>query len=272
MPLTLPTEQWRMFNTNVIANSPGSTGGKATLDAVNNAYNDEVAFLNPDIFGEKAASPTTLLSATKAANTPVIDSKPKVSMPPITVGAAKLTYRGDPTTADLSAPVAPLDTPAPLTMPTYTAPVYDQNRVASLTQQAAAPGVRRLRQAVAEASNQSYANPNVKAMTLRQALEGFGTGLESVMSGAAHTAAAEYDPEFQSKTQESQANFSTDVNKRLADYTNMWTKYMQEMANAERMKELNTSIAAQRELQATNLSAQSSMLDRAAQWKYAASA
>jgi hypothetical protein len=41
-----------------------------------------------------------------------------------------------------------------------------------------------------------YDNPNVKAMTLRQALQGYGAGLESVTGGALGTAAGMYNQEY----------------------------------------------------------------------------
>lgn len=80
-------------------------------------------------------------------------------------------------------------------VPTYERPEYDEGKVQSLTQQHAAPGVRTLREAYQTAAARLPSDPKSR-LTLRDALKGYGTGLESVMGGARKTARAEYGQEY----------------------------------------------------------------------------
>jgi hypothetical protein len=96
-------------------------------------------------------------------------------------------------------------------MPTFTAPEYDEGAIAKKTQKYAAPGIRGLRTAMQETTAQRYDNPNVKRMTLRDALLGYGQGLESVMAGAGKTASAEYAQEYAYKYKEAGMNYATAV-------------------------------------------------------------
>ena len=96
-------------------------------------------------------------------------------------------------------------------MPTFAAPGYDESAIAKKTQKYAAPGVRKLRSAVQESMAKNFDNPNVKSMTLKSALAGYGEGLESVMSGAGRTASAEYAQEYAYKYKESGMNYQTAV-------------------------------------------------------------
>jgi len=76
--------------------------------------------------------------------------------------------------------------------PEYTPPAYNEDEVTSLTQQRAAPGLRSARSAMMRAIGGYYDNPNVKRMTLRDALAGYGMAVENVMGGASNTARGEY--------------------------------------------------------------------------------
>jgi hypothetical protein len=102
--------------------------------------------------------------------------------------------------------------------PTYVAPERDEGRVRSLTQKWAAPGLRNLRQQVGKAMGANYANPNVKRMTLREALAGYGQGIENVMSGAGRSALGEYSQEFAAKEREAIANFGGAEKSAMANY------------------------------------------------------
>ena len=103
----------------------------------------------------------------------------------------------------------------------YVAPEYDEARIATLTQRAAAPGVRTLRMALREttARRGGEYNPNVRAMTLRKALQGYGTGLESIYGGAAKTAGEEYAREYGIETEEAKINYSQAVADRDAIFS-----------------------------------------------------
>jgi len=81
-------------------------------------------------------------------------------------------------------------------LPTYTAPVYDEGAITPLTQQRAAPGLRALRQQISRASGVNYENPNVKRMTLRDALTGYGQGIANVLGAAGQVATSEYNIKY----------------------------------------------------------------------------
>ena len=80
-------------------------------------------------------------------------------------------------------------------------PVYDRERVTALSQEAAAPAIRKLRDQVQTVQGGAYENPNVKALTLRQALQGYGSGLGDIMGSAQGVGAAMYSQEYQPKVQ-----------------------------------------------------------------------
>jgi hypothetical protein len=93
----------------------------------------------------------------------------------------------------------------------YVAPEYDENRVAALAQRKSAAGLRAARQALQQTVGGYYENPNVKRMTLRDALAGYGQSVESVLSGADTTAREEYNLEYGIKADQSKTNHNTDV-------------------------------------------------------------
>lgn len=91
--------------------------------------------------------------------------------------------------------------------PELNLPEYDERKVSALTQKKSASGVRRLRETTQRAMDQSYDNPNVKKMTVRDALAGYGTGLESVMSGASNAAAQQYGQQYSASVNAEMARF-----------------------------------------------------------------
>ena len=121
--------------------------------------------------------------------------------------------------------------------PALNLPAYDEGKVASLTQQYAAPGIRNLRNTVQQVQQGYYENPNVKAQTLRDTLAGYGQGLESVMAGAGKSAVSEYGQEYgaevsgamQTQSLTNQANIASAslANSRvLAQYQDQWQAYL----------------------------------------------
>ena len=87
-------------------------------------------------------------------------------------------------------------------LPTYDAPSWDEAEVGALTQKRAAPGLRAMRQQINRFSGGSFDNPNVKRMTLRDALAGYGAGLSSIMGAAGASAAGEYGNKYGLMAQE----------------------------------------------------------------------
>jgi len=96
-------------------------------------------------------------------------------------------------------------------MPTFEAPLYDEGEITKMAQQNAAPGVRNLRTAVQAVTSRRSDNPNVDRMTLRDALAGYGQGLEEVMSGARQTASAEYANKYAMEYKTAGMNWETAV-------------------------------------------------------------
>ena len=82
-------------------------------------------------------------------------------------------------------------------------PEYDQERISSLSQQYAAPQARTLKETFRAATQPVWGeNPNVRRMTVRDALAGVATGLSGIQAQATQTAAAQYLPEFQTQAEE----------------------------------------------------------------------
>lgn len=116
-------------------------------------------------------------------------------------------------------------------------PDYDQDRVESLAQRVAAPGIRKLRNEVQTVQGGVYDNPNVKSMTLRQALEGYGQGLENIMGGAFQTASGIYNQEYSPQVREAEINYqgnlqremqqnSINAQKEIARYNRTWEAWL----------------------------------------------
>ena len=107
--------------------------------------------------------------------------------------------------------------------PVLEMPEYDEDKVSSLTQKRAAPAIRRLRETTQRATSADFDNPNVKRMTVREALQGYGTGLEGVVAGAGRAATAEYGDQYAASVNASMAKFQAEVNMRSQRY-DTWSK------------------------------------------------
>ena len=105
-------------------------------------------------------------------------------------------------------------------MPTYSAPQWDTGAIDALTQKRAAPGLRAMRNQVNRASGVSYDNPNMKRMTLRDALQGYGQGVESALSSANQSAVNEYGTEFGRRSTDAYNMYQSEANK-----TNAYNQY-----------------------------------------------
>ena len=105
-------------------------------------------------------------------------------------------------------------------------PKFDKRAVRALTQKIAAPATRRLSEGLQTALNVQSDNPNVRRMTLREALQGYGTGLESALSGAGQQARQEHQQEIAQEGQEAQMNWQAQNNAAMQAYNNAFQKYM----------------------------------------------
>lgn len=95
----------------------------------------------------------------------------------------------------------PNASPAPTVMGgSFNAPIYNEKDVAGIQQTLAAPQVRNLREALGAMNVQATDdNPNARRAMLRDALKGFGVGLDSVMGGAYGQALSAYGQKYNSQ-------------------------------------------------------------------------
>jgi len=109
----------------------------------------------------------------------------------------------------------------------FSAPEFNEGRISEIAQRLMAPGVRRLRGEVRRSQNETYDNPNAKRMVMRDALAGYGQGLESVSSGAYRGALSQYNSEYSREYNESMTNFNAAENARGQNFQammNEWSK------------------------------------------------
>ncbi len=135
--------------------------------------------------------------------------------------------------------------------PTYAAPTWDEGAIESLTQKKAAPGLRSLRQQVQRVTGRRYDNPQVGRMTLREALQGYGSGISSVMGSAGETALGEYGKRYAvaadvaktnysgamarwsgetaARTEGARTNYQAELDKRKTAFNAAWDKWKASM-------------------------------------------
>jgi hypothetical protein len=126
---------------------------------------------------------------------------------------------------NLNAPLPTYNAPTYTPPAPYVAPEWDESKIESLAQRKAAPGLRAARSQIQQVQGRYEENPNVKAMTLRQALAGYGLAVEQVLGGAETSAETEYGREYATKQNESQINYQGDT-------TTAQTKYQGALAAA----------------------------------------
>lgn len=102
--------------------------------------------------------------------------------------------------------------------PSYVAPEYNEMKVKRLTQEQLAPAVRGLRSALQRVASKRYDNPNVGRMTLRDALAGYGQGLQSAYAGASATARNLYNEEYSREADAAKTNFTAQAEASKTSY------------------------------------------------------
>ena len=116
-------------------------------------------------------------------------------------------------------PIMPMMPPPSAPEPsTFTAPERDPERIKLLTQQKSAGGMRAMRAQIAKAMGQSYRNPNIKRITLRDALAGYGQGIENVMGGAQTQAESAYEREYSTKYETAGKNWQAQNQAKMMDW------------------------------------------------------
>ena len=113
-------------------------------------------------------------------------------------------------------------------MPEFAAPTRDEGKIKELTQQKSAAGLRAMRAQIQKAMGQGYRNANVKRMTLRDALAGYGEGIENVMSGAQSQAGQEYNQEYAKNYDTAAKNWQTQIATKNQDWQNQVNNYLRQ--------------------------------------------
>lgn len=142
---------------------------------------------------------------------------------------------GSPTVAGVGgeppkAPVIP-----PYKSAIYEETPYDEDKIRLLTQEQSAGAVRGLRSAVQRIIGESSDDPT-RRMTLRQALAGYGEGMQNAMSSASRSARNAYNTEYNIKENTNRMNFSnaesarqlnynTEKERQYSDYNALLAKY-----------------------------------------------
>ena len=111
-------------------------------------------------------------------------------------------------------------------LPELKMPQVNKRTIAALQQKHAGPGIRRLREMMQQSLAQTSDNPNVRRMTIREALQGYGTGLESVMAGAYGTARSEHMADIQQQSHEAQLEWQAEINRQNQLYQAAINEYM----------------------------------------------
>jgi len=119
--------------------------------------------------------------------------------------------------------------PTAPTVPAFQVPEWDEKEIGRLAQKKAAPRLRSLRRQMEREAGRQYENPNVKRMTLRQAMEGYGLGIGSVVSEAEAAGRAEYGQKYSREFAGAQTTYAAQTQALMQSYQNAFTAYMQSM-------------------------------------------
>jgi hypothetical protein len=166
-----------------------------------NAYDKQMKGINAEWDRQIKNSPTTIYN--NRTTTPTINNRTGSGLRSA-YSTAKNTSTGVPsvmsTTGSYTANQLPTYKPSTLLSPeTFTAPLRDTHKVASYTQEAAAPGFAKLNRnanSIAARVNDPY-SPRGRT-TLRAALAGVGEGYGSVIEGAGKSGLSRYNSEYDS--------------------------------------------------------------------------
>lgn len=103
--------------------------------------------------------------------------------------------------------------------PTFTAPERDDNRLSSLRTRASGSALRGLRTQTQSAIQSSYGlTGQARRMTLKEALQGYGSGVSSIMSQADRIARSQYEDEYDNLYKTSLINYQGDVTEAQTNF------------------------------------------------------
>lgn len=101
----------------------------------------------------------------------------------------------------------------------FNAPVRDERRIGSLRTRATSPGIRELRRGTQmNIQGTSGLDPAMRRLTLKDALQGYGSGLSKIMSTGDQIARRQYEDEYSDLYNESVMNYKTGIEKSTAEY------------------------------------------------------
>ena len=101
----------------------------------------------------------------------------------------------------------------------FSAPTRNLRRVSSLTQQNAAPGLRKLERQTSAALASTQGLPiAARRMTLRDALSGYGEGVSNIMGSARKAAQSQYEHEYGTEYDTARVNWLAQMEKEKAQY------------------------------------------------------
>lgn len=114
-------------------------------------------------------------------------------------------------------------------IPAFEAPEWDESAIRKAAQRKAAPRLRSLRRQMEREAGRQYENPNVKRMTLRQAMEGYGLGLGSIMGQAEAAGRAEYGQQYGREFAGAQTTYQAQTQALMQSYQNAFSAYIASM-------------------------------------------
>lgn len=115
------------------------------------------------------------------------------------------------------------------TISAFEMPEWDESAIRKAAQRKAAPRLRSLRRQMEREAGRQYENPNVKRMTLRQAMEGYGLGLGTIMSQAEAAGRAEYGQKYGREFAGAQMTYQAQTQAMMASYQNAFNAYLTSM-------------------------------------------
>lgn len=110
--------------------------------------------------------------------------------------------------------------------PVFDAPEFDDREIAAETQRLQSPSIRKLRRQLQQTQTQRFDNPNVRRMTTRAALAGFGAGLESIQTGARREARQTVQQKYARQFEAVKTQFAADVGFKQQAYQRAWDLYL----------------------------------------------
>jgi hypothetical protein len=132
------------------------------------------------------------------------------------------------------------------TLPTYNAPAYtppaqDDGEYTQARGEAIAPGLREMRQGLRESISvaSSLDNPAAKSQFIRQAMKGYGAGLDKVSAGAGREAQTRSDKKYAQELNNYRIQYDAKSDNYLRNYQNQINTIAAEFAQQQQINSQN---------------------------------